>query len=262
MATRPRRDEGPQDDEIRARRVRPRRSGGGFSNSGLTDAEGTPRDINADVVAAATAPPVSIPTNPNATLPPDADPTGSNTEEFNPVGRLAQVRRRAGEYEREYRLQLLHRLLLRRIPLDEIASQLQVSVPQIIRDRKELMERLRQEARDLDIDLIVGNAKGFYEEIAAMAARAASNANTPIPMRLAAMRTSLAAENDKHRFFQAAGVYDVLRYKRAKGSGVNSDLARLMELTEQLLQEDDGSPTPEQNPLGEFSGGDAEVLDL
>jgi hypothetical protein len=260
MATRPRREEAPSDDE-RVRRVRPRRSGG-FSNSGLTDAEGVPRDINAEVVAESQRAPQSVPLNPDATMPPAGDPMGTNSEEFNPTGRLAQVRRRAGEYEREYRLQLLHRLLIRRIPLDEIASQLQVSVAQIMRDRKELLERLREEARALDIDLIVGNAKGFYEEIAAMAARAASNANTPIPMRLAAMRTSLAAENDKHRFFQAAGVYDVLRYKRAKGAGVGSDLARLMEMTEQLLADERADQTPEQNPLGDFSGGDSEVLDL
>lgn len=260
MATR-RRDE--ESDTPHVRRVRPRRSG--YSTGGASDVEGMPRDINAEVVEQATAPPASIPLNPDARLPdPPQDSTGADLEEFNPQGRLAQVRRRSSEYEREYRLQLLHRLLLRRIPLDEIAQQLQVSVSQIMRDRKELMERLREEARALDIDLIVGNAKGFYEEIAAMAARAASNSRTPIPMRLAAMRTSLAAQNDMHRFFQAAGVYDVLRYKRAKGEGAHSDIARMMELTEQLLSADREveNSVPEENPLGPFSGDDREVLDL
>lgn len=254
MATR--RAERPPEEDPRVRRVRPRRSGG-FSNSGLSDAEGTPRDINAEVVEQAQSEHAEIPVAPEARIPPEA------SEDYNPHNRLQQVARRSSEYEREYRMQLLHRLLLRRIPLDEIAQQLHVSVSQIMRDRKELLERLREEARALDIDLIVGNAKGFYEEIAAMAARAASNSNTPIPMRLAAMRTSLAAENDKHRFFQAAGVYDVLRYKRAKGSGAGSDIARMMELTEQLLADDRESARQEgDNPLGDFSGSDTENLDL
>ena len=71
-----------------------------------------------------------------------------------------------------------------------------------------------------------------------MSMRAASSSNLPMPMRLAAMRTALAARNDQHRFFQTAGVYDVLRFKVAQdGTGI-SDVRKLMENTERLLSGD------------------------
>jgi hypothetical protein len=119
--------------------------------------------------------------------------------------------------------------------MDEIASQLGVSISQVYRDRESLKQQLRADAATLDIEELIGDSKGFYDETAAMAMRAASKSDLPMPMRLAAMRTGLAAKNDMHRFFQTAGVYDVLRFKLAQdGTGV-SDVRRLMENTERLL---------------------------
>ena len=73
-----------------------------------------------------------------------------------------------------------------------------------------------------------------------MAMRIASKDSAPVAMRLAAMRTGLAAENDKHRFLQAAGVYDVLRYRKAAGEGQLSDIQRLLSLTNEMLNEAEG----------------------
>lgn len=97
-----------------------------------------------------------------------------------------------------------------------------------------------------------------------MALRAASNAQTPIPMRLAAMRTALAANNDMHRFFQAAGVYDVLRFRRAPGGDGATDIQRMLSVTEELLSEArrEERTAASPNPLGEFSGGDSETMEL
>lgn len=185
------------------------------------------------------------------------------TEDFTPAGRLAQVGSRSSAYEREYRLDLLHRLMMRKIPVDEIAQQLGVSVSTVMRDRLELKKRLAQNAKELNIEEMIGYSSGLYGEITAMAMRQASNAQTPIPMRLAAMRTALAGENDKHRFFQAAGVYDVLKYRRGAGEGQVSDIQRLMTATEELLNEARSERKPAKpNPLGDFSGGDSEVMDL
>lgn len=65
------------------------------------------------------------------------------------------------------------------------------------------------------------------------------------------MRTGLAAKNDMHRFFQTAGVYDVLRFRVAQdGSGV-TDVRRLMENTERLLA----------GEKLEFSNAASEVID-
>jgi Trp operon repressor len=187
----------------------------------------------------------------------------TNSEEFNPQTRLAQVRTRSSEYEREYRLQLLHRLLMRNLPLDEIAANMGVSVSTVMRDRAELTERLRKIAKDLDVDSMIGNSKGFYEEVQAMAMRAASSSQVPMPMRLAAMRTALASHNDMHRFFQASGVYDVLRFKKGAGAGAQSDIQKLMSLTEDLLGEARHEKrTKDKDPLGAFSGNDSEVMDI
>lgn len=185
----------------------------------------------------------------------------ANQEEFTPQSRLAQVGRRSSEYEREYRLQLLHRLLMRNLPLDEIAANLGVSVSTVLRDRAELKERLRAAAKDLDIEQMIGHSKGFYEEVQAMAMRAASSSNTPIPMRLAAMRTALASHNDMHRFYQAAGVYDVLRYRKGAGEGAITDIQRLMQMTDELLTESKRERRGD-GALGSFSGDDREVMEL
>ncbi len=238
----------------RGRRISRRsRTGFAFSGNSIGDASSGSSvahdedddDLNAMVQARAG--------QPAAVLPPP-QPTqvaGAPSEEFNPRDRLTQVRTRASEYEKEYRLGLLHRLLMRRIPIDEIATQLGISVSQVYRDRDELKRRLRNEARTLDIEEIIGDSKGYYEEIGAMSMRAASSSNLPMPMRLAAMRTALAANNDKHRFFQTAGVYDVLRFKLAQdGTGV-SDVRRLMDQTERLLQ----------GEALEFSNATQEVID-
>jgi hypothetical protein len=110
---------------------------------------------------------------------------------------------------------------------------------------------------------MIGNSKGFYEEVQAMAMRAASSSAVPMPMRLAAMRTALASHNDMHRFFQASGVYDVLRFKKGAGEGAQSDIQKLMSLTEDLLGEARHEKrTKDVDPLGSFSGDDAEVMDI
>ena len=234
--------------EERGRRIsRRRRTGFAFSGADAADSthsEGV-GNINEEVIAQATRP------APAETAPQNSVVAGNPSEDFNPQARLAQVRQRSSQYEKEYRLGLLHRLLMRRIPMDEIAAQLGVSIATVYRDRDELKAKLREDARGLDIDEIVGDSKGFYDEVGAMAMRAASNANVPMPMRLAAMRTGLAAKNDMHRFFQTAGVYDVLRFRVAQdGSGV-TDVRRLMENTERLLA----------GEKLEFSNAASEVID-
>lgn len=247
-------------DQVVGRRISRRgRTGFAFTGASLSDSttsEGdysSPDDHVEEYVNSAPA-----------ALPPPNDGqgqtiAGSPSEDFNPRGRLEQVRRRATTYEREYRLKLLHRLIMRGVPLDQIAEQLGVSLSQVYRDRDELKAKLRAESRTLDIDEIIGDSKGYYEEAAAMAMRAASKNDLPMPMRLAAVRTALAAKNDMHRFFQTAGVYDVLRFKLAQdGKGV-SDVRRLMENTERLLS---GDTMDFSNAARDIDSGDQEEIDL
>jgi len=164
------------------------------------------------------------------------------------------------EYEVELRLNILHRLLLKGYTKDEICDELGISPRQYDRNRAELTQRLRDIAKSLDIDGIVGNSKEFYEEAQGMALQIATSTGTPVSMKLAAIRTALASHNDMHRFFQAAGIYDVLRFRKGTGDGTLSDIQRLMTITQDLLSE--AKSNRKENVLGDFSGGDKESLDI
>lgn len=150
--------------------------------------------------------------------------------------RLHQVRHRASHYEREFRLRLLHRMLMRGIPLDEIARELDISVSTVMRDRKELWDRLRIAAKKLDINLLIGDTMAFYNEATAMAMRHASNSKHPINMRLASIRTAVAAKNDQTRMMAQAGVFEALKFVPDKSSG-QGDIQELMRLTREILDE-------------------------
>ena len=238
----------PDEDKEHGRRiVRRSRMGFQFSSPSVDDSTSTTGgNVNSEVSALLThTPDVQAP----APMPGD--------NEFNPRNRMDQVRRRASEYEKEYRLNLLHRMIMRNVAMDEIAEQLGISIAQVYRDRQELKAKLRKDSASMDINDIIGDSKGFYEEAAALGMRAASMPNLPMPIRLAGVRTGLAAKNDMHRFFQTAGVYDVLRYRTASdGSGV-SDVRRLMDNTERLLSGEGLSLSD-----SEADSGSAETIDL
>lgn len=253
-------------NEAKGRRITRRgRAGFAFSRSGIADASkqegpGGSDDLEDDdlnEMVEQRARERAAPTPPSSGGQVLAGPPA---EEFNPSARLQQVRARSSQYEREYRLELLHRLLMRRVPIDEIAAQMGLSVSQVYRDRDELRRRLRTAANELNIEEIIGDSKGYYEEVAAMAMRAASNSNLPMPMRLGAMRTALAAKNDQHRFFQTAGVYDVLRFRVAQDGSGMSDVRRLMDNTERVLN---GEPLDFSNTYRDVAdSGDQENIEL
>jgi Trp operon repressor len=159
-------------------------------------------------------------------------------ERDDPRMRLNQVAMAgSASYAKEYRMGLLHRLLMRNVPLDQIAQQLQVSISTVEKDRAELKRRLREAAKELNIDEMIGNQTAIYEEMSGMSLRIASSNSTPTAMKLAAIRTALAANADKSRFHNVAGVFDVLRFRRGEDSSDVSDVQRLLEQTGQLLEE-------------------------
>lgn len=135
---------------------------------------------------------------------------------------------------------------MRKLPLDQIAQQLGVSISTIEKDRALIKKRMREAAKELNIDEMIGGQTFMYDEIAAMAMRIASTTSgenrVPVAMQLAAMRTTLASQADKTRFLQTAGVYDVLRFRKADSGEAMSDIQVLMERTAQMLSglADDG----------------------
>jgi hypothetical protein len=240
---------------VAGRRRRRRSSRGGFSTGGLSDssrAEGAELDadleddmenpLNEEVIRQAAVLSSSQPPQEEAL----SDPTTELEEEFTPGNRMRDVGKRSSKYEKEYRYKLLHRMLLRNVPLDKIADELNLSVSQVRRDRASLYARIREEAKSLDINMLVGDSVGFYNEIMSMALRAASLNKTPLNMRLAAMRTSLSAKNDMHRFLQASGVYDVLKYKAAEEGSSDGDISKMVKLTKMMLEMDIEGELPDE----------------
>lgn len=253
-------------DEQPARRRRRRSSSGmSFGGAGLSSsstAEGADidasdddvdRDLNAEVESHAAA-------QARLTEPEDrvfADEHGQAEEEFTPENRMREVGQRDSKYHKEYRLKLLHRMLLRSVPLDKIADELNLSISQVRRDRAQLFKRIREEASHLDVNQLVGDSVGFYNEVMSMALRTASASKIPVNLKLAAMRTSLSARNDMHRFLQAAGVYDVLRYRAAEEGAENEDISKMLNITKAVLGMDDDSSV--EDIKNEFSLDNSEL---
>lgn len=142
------------------------------------------------------------------------------------------------EYSREVRLKALHKLLLREVPIDKIAQQLGVSRDTVERDRRVLYKQLKKEAQSLDINEMIGDTLAFYRDITSSALRLASDPSAPVAARLAAMKTALQSKNDSHKFMQAAGVYDVLKF-RAEVESDKEDVSTLIRNTRILLEDDD-----------------------
>lgn len=231
-------------DEVR-RRVRRRVSGrrGGLSDS-TTSEGGNVASLNSDVEGMTTRP-VTTPLSESESA------VGSRTDapaDFTPANRMKEVRdsSRATAYEKEYRLKLLHRMLMRNVPLDQIAKELDVSVRTVMRDRKDLYKALGKGAQDLDVNVLIGDTMAFYGEVQGMGLRAASASKAPLNMRLAAMRTALASKNDMHRFLSNVGVYDVLKFQAGEKNG-NNDLEKLVNITEAILADNDDTLDPMQS---------------
>lgn len=180
---------------------------------------------------------------------PPMRPVTSAEARANPAARMHQVAAAgSAAYAKEYRLGLLGRLLMRGTPLDAIASQLGVSISTVEKDRAELRKRQREEARNLNADEMVGAGNAFYDEAQAMALRIASAEGTPVPMRLAGVRTALAANADRTRFLNTAGVFDALRFRRAETGDDLSDVQLLMARTSELLMQFAGGGADPEPP--------------
>ncbi|ALT58046.1 hypothetical protein FDG94_gp054 [Pseudomonas phage SM1] len=173
--------------------------------------------------------------------------------DVSPAQRMFDVQRNApASVSREYRLNLVGRLLMRKIPLDRIAQQLNVSVSTVEKDRAAWKKMLAERARQFDVNEYIGIQSEFYDEVSGQAMQIASMAAgenaVPTAMRLAAMRTALAGQADKTRTLQSAGVFEAARFRRTTDGSAMSDvqmlMARTMEALEDLMQADEPPPPP------------------
>ena len=141
-------------------------------------------------------------------------------------------------YDKETTLRYIHKLRMRDIPKAEICKRIGISEITLNKHIKELYARLREGARKLDVNELIGDSMATYNEVMAMALNHSSNKDLPIPTRLAALRTVLSARNDMHRFLSLAGVYDTLVYT-AKDTTTENDIGALIKTTQKLLDRDE-----------------------
>lgn len=172
------------------------------------------------------------------TTPPPAMPAPEDT----PAQRLAGVKDQSNAYLMEFRLKLLHRLLMRNLPLDTIAAQLQVSTLTVIKMRDELNRRLVYEAQTINRYEISGKTLGFYDEVQGMALRMADNAEAKPYVRLQALQTALSAMADRQRFLTASGFWAAAPFTPM--DAVEDDSTRAAAKMHQLIEavmSDDGT---------------------
>jgi hypothetical protein len=129
-----------------------------------------------------------------------------------PAERLANVAQNASAYLTEYRLKLLHRMLMRNLPVDMIAAQLKLSVPAVNQMRVELQRRLAYEAQTINRYEIAGKTMAFYDEIQGLALRMADEAGSKPYVKLQALQTALGAQSDRQRFLTASGFWSNAPY--------------------------------------------------
>jgi len=209
--------------------------GGGFSNSTSTRSESLRASEEPDEIDGAIDPDEAVNRIRTGSMP--SPSRAPDAERASPRTLMNQVALAgSSSYAKEFRLELLHKMLTRKIPLHQIAAELQVSISTVEKDRAELHKRLREAAKKLNIDEMVGDQIAVYEDIRSMAMRIATNADTPTAMKLAAGRTALAADADKTRFLNTAGVYDALRFRRSEDGSTVSDISFLMQRTTELME--------------------------
>jgi hypothetical protein len=137
------------------------------------------------------------------------------SEDLAPAGRMRYVENNHPGYADEYKMQLLHRLLLRGLPLDTIARMLEITPRSVQQLRVRLFARLRVEAKNADIYSIAGQTMAFYREVRSVAMRLATENKSGVQNQINALRVALSAEADQHRFLQASGFYEQAKYMPA-----------------------------------------------
>lgn len=111
-------------------------------------------------------------------------------------------------YTKEFILQNLHRMILMRMPQDEIAYRFGVSGMTISNWRGELAKRQAAEAKALNPAGSIGKSLAHFEAAIAFAWQQTSTAGISAKDKKGWVETALRAEVEKQKLLQLAGLYD------------------------------------------------------
>ena len=157
---------------------------------------------------------------------------------------------------KEYRLKLLHRMMLRQLPTDMIAKALGVDTRHVNRLKQELKAQLRKEASSKDLATYVGYTDGFYNEMIGMSMRIATNKDTPETRKLSAMKVALQSERDRTEFLKDVGFFSAMKLLPSVDEGdYHSQRAnQLLDMSNKVLEAFDADAEYEYDGDGEDQG--------
>lgn len=176
-------------------------------------------------------------------------------DNMSPAQRLRHVGVIAPTYLDEYRLRLLHRLMMRRLPLDVIATQLQCSVATIQQMKIKLRKRLAQQALSLDVYDVAGETVAFFNEIRGLAMKQVDNNTLHVKDRQYAMRIAMEAQNDVVRFLSSSGYFDHTPYIVDRGKSSDPKQTEVDQTLSMLAAV--MSPDTSETDIGSFFASDA-----
>lgn len=217
---------------IRRRRRRPSTVGGSATPPSGIDTSGEPQDDFPDLAAVEDAPTAGQPDRYDP-----LDPTAA--EEPNEPMSPADILLSRGEgnhtkSQRDMRIRMVARAMLRGIDEATMAKSFNVSIGQIRKDVRTVKEMIAKQASQLDINDIIGDSMMFFKDIQHTALRIASHSKTTNSVKLASLRTALASRADMVRMLNATGVFDALPFVSSAVED-KSDMELLTDLTKAVM---------------------------
>jgi len=140
-------------------------------------------------------------------------------------------------FDRNSRLELVHKYRLQRVPVRQIAVILGISTSSVYRDLQAISARMRKETKNFDSDYLIGSTISYYNEISAIALSSATDEQNSDSVMLSGLETSLIAKSELHKFLQSVGVFDALKIQRINKDARKTDMEKLIELTQVILKE-------------------------
>jgi len=118
---------------------------------------------------------------------------------------------RISRSERDARLVLVQRLMIRGVTHQQMAEKLGVSPRMVTKLKVQVRERLKSEVGNMDFGAYAGETVCFYRELRGTAMIMAGTNNLTPRDKMTAMNTALRADEAMQNFFDKCGVFDAIK---------------------------------------------------
>lgn len=147
-------------------------------------------------------------------------------------------------YEKEHKLQLVHKLILRGATTKEIAKSLNISLSEAVDYRKELKSRFTEQLRKADPMELVSEGVSFYDEIIAEAMRTLDkvkrNETLKVHDLVRVLEIALKARTEKDKFLVNTGILNNNQETEPDKEDAHKDSARkVRSLVSDIMSQED-----------------------